>query len=92
MGGFLDYRSFKKKIWFFLTTEFEFKEDDPPRYIFADKKKKKGFVFVTKKIKNNMIIAFAKCLLEKILLVNNSIMNTFFIFYVIFMCFGSSWQ
>lgn len=45
-----------------------------------------------KKIKNNMIIAFAKCLLEKILLVNNSIMNTFFIFYVIFMCFGSSWQ
>lgn len=91
MGGFLDYRSFKKKIWFFLTTEFEFKEDDPPRYIFADKKKK-GFVFVTKKIKNNMIIAFAKCLLEKILLVNNSIMNTFFIFYVIFMCFGSSWQ
>lgn len=54
------------------------------------KKKKKGFVFVTKKIKNNMIIAFAKCLLEKILLVNNSIMNTFFIFYVIFMCFGSS--
>lgn len=88
MGGFLDYRSFKKKIWFFLTTEFEFKEDDPPRYIFADKKK--SFVFVTKKIKNNMIIAFAKCLLEKILLVNNSIMNTFFIFYVIFMCFGSS--
>lgn len=39
-----------------------------------------------------MIIAFAKCLLEKILLVNNSIMNTCFIFYVIFMCFGSSWQ
>lgn len=91
MGGFLDYRSFKKKIWFFLTTEFEFKEDDPPRYIFADKKKKR-FCFCYKKIKNNMIIAFAKCLLEKILLVNNSIMNTFFIFYVIFMCFGSSWQ
>lgn len=44
MGGFLDYRSFKKKIWFFLTTEFEFKEDDPPRYIFADKKKKVLFL------------------------------------------------
>lgn len=45
-----------KKIWFFLTTEFEFKEDDPPRYIFADKKK--GFVFVTKKNKKQHDYSF----------------------------------
>lgn len=53
MGGFLDYRSFKKKIWFFLTTEFEFKEDDPPRYIFADKKKKKVLFLLQKNKKQH---------------------------------------
>lgn len=85
----MDYRSFKKRSGFSSLLNLNLK-----RMTLQDTflliKKKKGFVFVTKKIKNNMIIAFAKCLLEKILLVNNSIMNTFFIFYVIFMCFGSS--
>lgn len=54
--------------------------------------KKKVLFLLQNPPKNNMIIAFAKCLLEKISLVNNSIMNTYFIFYVIFMCFGSNWQ
>lgn len=89
MGGFLDYRSFKKRSGFSSLLNLNLKRMTH-QDTFLLIKKKKGFVFVTKKIKNNMIIAFAKCLLEKILLVNNSIMNTFFIFYVIFMCFGSS--
>lgn len=45
----------KKKIWFFLTTEFEFKEDDPPRYIFADKKR---FCFCYKKNKEQHDYSF----------------------------------
>lgn len=54
-----------KKDLVLLTTEFEFKEDDPPRYIFAAEKK--VFLFLLQNPpKSNIIIAFAKCLLEKI--------------------------
>lgn len=45
-----------KKDLVLLTTEFEFKEDDPPRYIFAAEKK--VFVFVTKPPKKQHYYSF----------------------------------